>query len=458
MSFFHVLPSNVAPDSFPRNHASAFSTPVANSYHLEGKWEVALLNITYSGCINTFHQDQMVVEKSSFKLKDYLSISKKAIRIKVSGNSTLELANSINDKFEGVLKLSFHNGNRLCIWKVIMSEVIVIIPKSLKALFGLHHDVITSWDDKVKNNLTMQQNETGEEFYITVFPPSYIYKSTVLLKQENEKIERGEVKKRFSDKLGHILQLQEHNSRFLMKKLHDDNILVVFPPVMHQMINFSQAGFFTKGENHQFDPKNTFKTAWKVNLYHVKDVQDVQDVPDFASQMNIPITLDSLSFKTQKAAIAYLNKKVDDSDIVFTLLKDNVVQLKITKEKTTVSFSDSLRDILAFDQNSYTGKGTFSGSASFSLTRRIQYLYVYSSVSDYIRIGDTEAPLLAVIPFNHEVCSDLLQEKTFKIPMYVPVIQTSISQIDIAIYDGAGALVPFTINAVSSLRLHFRQL
>ena len=52
----------------------------------------------------------------------------------------------------------------------------------------------------------------------------------------------------------------------------------------------------------------------------------------------------------------------------------------------------------------------------------------------------------------------LLQETTFKSPMYVPVIQNRISQINIAIYDGDGELVPFVSGAVTSLRLHFRRL
>ena len=100
----------------------------------------------------------------------------------------------------------------------------------------------------------------------------------------------------------------------------------------------------------------------------------------------------------------------------------------------------------------------WKGNGAFSLARRIHYLYVYSNVSDYVRIGDTQAPLLAVIPFNPDVCVNLLQETTFKSPMYVPVIQNPISQIDIAIYDGAGELVPFVADAVTSLRLHFRRL
>ena len=129
--------------------------------------------------------------------------------------------------------------------------------------------------------------------------------------------------------------------------------------------------------------------------------------------------------------------------------------MKRKEDTTSITFSDTLRDIFAFDQNTYGGRGTFSASAVFSLSRRINYLYVYCDVNDYVRIGDTEAPLLAVIPFNPIKCISLLQEKVFKLPMYVPVIKNPISQIDIAIYDGAGQLVLFATDSVTSIRIHF---
>ena len=67
-------------------------------------------------------------------------------------------------------------------------------------------------------------------------------------------------------------------------------------------------------------------------------------------------------------------------------------------------------------KKTYGGKGVWKASGTFSLARRINYLHVYSSVRDYVRIGDTAARLLAVIPFNPDECINLLQEKTFKLP------------------------------------------
>ena len=130
--------------------------------------------------------------------------------------------------------------------------------------------------------------------------------------------------------------------------------------------------------------------------------------------------------------------------------------MQIITEHLQVTFDNDLRDILGFDKNSYDGKGTYSSSDSLSLTRRIQYLYVYSDVCDMVRVGDTKAPLLAVIPFNAKECR-LLSEKRFPLPMYVPVKKTYISDISIGIYDDAGKIVPFHRDGITTLRFHFRK-
>ena len=61
MSFYHILPSNTSPETFPANNASAFSTLIENPYLLQGNWEVALVNLTHSNCIYTFNDENIKV-------------------------------------------------------------------------------------------------------------------------------------------------------------------------------------------------------------------------------------------------------------------------------------------------------------------------------------------------------------------------------------------------------------
>ena len=458
MNFFHVLPSNVAPDSFPRNHASAFSTPISNSYQLTGKWEMALMNMTYSGCINTFHHDHMFVEKG-YNLKEKLETSEKAIRVRFSSfTNRRELVNNINSMLEGIAKIVIEDDGKTCKWTIANDQICLVLSKPLSVRFGLWHDVVTAWDVWPQNYVYFKDdptNTTDEDYHIIIIPPSH-KKTTVKMKNNNETIDAKELAKRFNERLKDIVEFKiEHGQFFVMTKPHNDNnTVVVFSPELHEIVKFRQAGLFGKGFVRflAFHFIRVFKPSWKAYLYQLNDVED------FTKRMTIPITLSPHSFKRESDAISYLNEMMNDNKITFSLSKNKVLQVKIKDDDTRITFSDTVRDIFAFDQNTYKGSGTFTASDTFSLSRRIHYLYVYSNVSDYIRIGDTEAPLLAVIPFNQEKCVDLLQEKAFKVPMYVPVIQNPISQIDIAIYDGAGQLVPFATDAVTSIRLHFRQV
>ena len=90
---------------------------------------------------------------------------------------------------------------------------------------------------------------------------------------------------------------------------------------------------------------------------------------------------------------------------------------------------------------------------------RVEFtISTFTRVTAYVHIGNTKAPLLAVIPFHVTKSCNRLKEKNFKQVMYVPVIADCISQIDIGIYDGTRQLIPFTRDTATALLLHFRQL
>ena len=461
MSFFHVLPSNVAPDTFPRNHASSFSTPISNPYQLKGNWEVALLNITYSGCINTFNNDKLIVEKP-FSFQEHLDKVKKPLRIRLTTSTEIEdIVQDINEKLDTVVNVTLDKKKEYVQWKVVNPNVCLILSSSLRQRLRISNDVWTSWDVHNTNYYPIsKEDEAKADYDITILPNDY-NKTTFRIKEANEDILMETFISQFNKKLKDFLHISLDNNKthFILKKLQNDNHLILCSPELHQMLGFRQAGLFTKDETRFFAHgfMRHFKSEYFVDVLHVDTIQEKTDM------IQIPINLPPRTFKRFKDVTTFLNEKVKDFDISFYLKETNTIdaryaQVSINAKDTGITFSNTLRDIFAFDKNSYSGKGTYRASDTFSLTRRIHYLYIYSNVSDYVRIGNTQAPLLAVIPFTAESCQDLLVEKSFKTPMYVPVIKEHISQIDIYIYDGAGELVPFSTDAVSSLRLHFRQV
>ena len=65
MSFYHVLPSNSSTEAFPGNTASQYRTLMAKPYRLDGDWEVAVLGLTHSNCINTFNNDVVELQEET---------------------------------------------------------------------------------------------------------------------------------------------------------------------------------------------------------------------------------------------------------------------------------------------------------------------------------------------------------------------------------------------------------
>ena len=371
MDFYHVLPSNASPDYFPNNTASNFSTPLSLPYEFNGEWEVGLINLTYSTCVNTFNNDKIIVKERCTIAKCVTETTrplKVMLPVQASDGSVQvrdALAEYINKHFDSVLQLTISDDKKWTTWKIVNKNYYFILSPGLEKMFQLETDILTDKDKSFKNNVSL---------FVSFVPT----------------------------------------------ELSDCWIIVT--------------------------PKAMIKHLALTNF----------EVFDHYSTKSIIIP--PISFQDETAAISFLNNKINDERITFTCNAKKQVSLKVTDEALTTILDDTLHDIFAFDKQIFTGKTNYSGTAAMSLTRCIQYLYIYSNLGRNVRVGNTEAPLLAVIPFAHEQERKILTERNFKTPMYIRVKQNRVSQVDVAIYDGAGELVPFVRDAVTTLNLHFHQL
>jgi len=474
MSFYHILPSNTSLQYFPNNNASQFSTPVEASYHLSGKWEIVLTNMSYTPCVNTFNNDTITMENncskdpSSCPVKYDLLNATKPVKVWLTPmddipiDAVSSLTKEIEEKFQDVLQLNFSATKRyLYYWLLKKPDYVLIVSKTVQTLLDLNSDVITYWDVKPQNRNALppesyQKAKSQEDMYIIFLPLSYNSKS-IQVKEANENVDLDTLIERFNAKLPKDLVQMKHqpNNVLMLEKVQTSNQVVILNDKMTSALGFRQGGMFL--DNHvKHGPYNTndsYREQWTVQVVTLKE----EDI--IAAQFNSKdIVLKPCAFQHQQNAISFLNRKINDIRIEFSCDKKNYVQLKIMESGVKVTLSDILRDIFAFDQNTFTGKGIFSASDVFSLSRRIDYLYIYSSISDYVHIGDTKAPLLAVTPLQVDNTCSKMKDRYFKHPMYVPVITDHISQIDIGIYDGAGQPIPFIHDAVTTLNLHFRQI
>lgn len=445
MSFYHVLPSNVAPKTFPNNHASKFSIPLDNPYNLSGQWEVAMMNMSYTGCVNTFHHDKVsLTHEADFKAR--ILKTRFPVRWHVPQQKTvddmLKQFSLLKDIFD------FHIDVDICLWKLKVKHLFVILSPNLTEIMSLDQDVLTSQDEDVRRWFKFNANDPmPKDISFTFIPISYSC-HTVDIKTANEKMTLSTMITKFNQNVPNASMEQ---TEYGIQTIVNEGVVILSSPLAN-FINYDQRGIHKKKALQTYTPnmRITMEKAWTVDVYKWDEEEEHTDL------MNQEIVLPPVSFQRHKDAVEYLNEHIPH--VTFTIDKHNYLQLDITNKNVSITFTDTLRDIFAFDQNTYTGPGTFKATSHFSLIRRINYLYVYSSISEYVRIGNTEAPLLAVIPFSVTNSCDILKEKSYKNPMYIPLRHSIMSQINIAIHDDAGALVPFVSGAVTSLRLHYRQI
>ena len=427
--------------------------------------------MTYSTCVNTFNNDQItVIEKMNFA--ELYKRSDKPMKLTVKIPKDIDtnylmckaLLLILNKEMEGVLNVSEvkqeESGHFQ--WKILIPGGIIIMSSSFKELFKLWNDVITSWDLNPNNYFPVSKDtkfdpKDYDDFYIMTLPLNY-QRLEYVIKVKNETLTPDEAITRFNNKIpSNIAKLSIKDKHFNIHKQHNDGKCVVVAQHFLEYLCFRHGGIFYKGDLRYiaFNDDGELKNEWKVYVY--ADIYD--NLTPNTKELIRTIVLKPVQFSLHKDVVTFLNQSVNDSRIIFSSDLTNILTLKIASDKQTIIFDDNLQDILAFSKSIYKGIGTFVADAMFSLTRCIQYLYVYSNVGEYIHVGDTKAPLIAIIPFNvaNESCS-LLTEKVFNTPMYVHVSNDRISQIDIGIYDGAGQLVPFIDQSVTTLRLHFRQL
>ena len=469
MEFYHILPSNSSISTYPNNNASLFRIPVVPPYILEDKWEVALMNLTHSNCIDTFDNDHMLIRES---FKDYTGLKKVTSPTKIYltvpknekyGDIHRELASEINTKLSGLLEIreEYDPSTHSKFFKrsVLVKDFFFIFSKKLMEIFQLFSDVITHWDSEDSKRIDPYQSHyelTSDHELSVIIVPYKSSHSEIIIKKSNEDVNISTLVNRFNEKLNidekQIAKLTVGSYDVVkFEKCHHDNYVVICSKELHDALRHHQSGIYEPKEQQflPYDMTHSFKFQYSVFIYDI-------NVTPYAFSRTRDITLPRQQFLTTDNAINFINVCVNDKRINFICNKDKKVEMQIATEELEVTFDNDLRDILGFDKNSYNGKGTYSSSNSLSLTRCIQYFYVYSDVCDMTRVGDTKSPLLGVIPFNAKECS-LLSEKRFTLPMYVPVKKTYISDILVGIYDDAGKNVPFHRDAITTVRLHFRK-
>ena len=459
MSFYHVLTSNVAPKTFPNNSPSNFSTPIYNPYDLNGKWEVAVTQMTHNNCVYTFNGEQYVIEDSVVDKDDLAHLDGHfKVDLKFS-KQTLPRDEFFTEFVENVashtlLKLIFEveKFTWSLQYKILHPEFFVLLSRDLQRACQFMSTVLTSHDSLNRSASKPPDNITVTDTSIIVGKKTF-NAVHYQLKERNAEMSIQDLMKIYNEKMpSSITTMSWHDSKeyIHLNKLSDDGTILILNEGLQDFLKLIIAGY-SLSDNTLISinlRSKDYTLPWTVSLIRIKNPEPFK----------VSIAIHNLArkqFTTRSEACHYLNSL--NNRVTFSVDDQNVTKMKIHGKRVVVKFDDDLRDILAFDKNEYEGPNTFTASSTFSLTRRIHYLYVYCNINELIRIGDTQAPLIAILPYDDSVCVQHI-ERVFKNPMYVSLIRNNIAQIDIEIRDDAGQLIPFTEGALTSIRLHFRQL
>ena len=174
MSFYHILPSNTSPDTFPENHASSYSTPIVNPDILDGQWEVALLSVSHSNCMNTFNHDTLTLTDTSGNLEGVRIPTKVMIPPPSSNNDSSEerqtMIYRMNQILSSIITFNMDKKKETCTYQFESDKFHIYISSCLCKILGVSN-VLTTYDLKKEGRIDDSIHPSQQtDCYVIVVP------------------------------------------------------------------------------------------------------------------------------------------------------------------------------------------------------------------------------------------------------------------------------------------------
>lgn len=167
------------------------------------------------------------------------------------------------------------------------------------------------------------------------------------------------------------------------------------------------------------------------------------------------ITIDSGYYKGEKFLVNAINSAINENDISVRFSPSSRrVKMEIP-QSTTLHFTEPLSSMLGIGYGRVVCTHSMGrGVTQMDMSRGIDTLYVYSDIIQTKLVGDTSAPLLAVVPITGTYGDMAFKEYTN--PVYTPLSKNIFSTIEVYIRDSASRPLPFLFGKVT-LQLHFKK-
>ena len=200
--------------------------------------------------------------------------------------------------------------------------------------------------------------------------------------------------------------------------------------------------------------------AWDVAVAEVtypKSVKMFQDegIKCVQSEHEVYWKVSSPYENTIEALILTLNEKSVNYMYHFAE-RHGTLTLEIESENMELILDKSLSELLGFHITCFSEKKTYHAYRPPALYRNIDYVFIYSNISDYVNVGHMSAPLLHAVPFMKDGYGPLIHH-SIHIPMYRSIKTSTLDRIDLRLCDSNGNDIPFgDINIYLQFHFHIQ--
>lgn len=487
------LPSNACPKTHENNTASLYNTTLDTPISLEGQWEVALSEVSYTNSINTFAGEQIhiynnfpsdVIEGESGKSRIYKPTPGQFTGpnfVPNRGYIPLEICKAINKLHSSVFRLSCKGGKFLL--TVSFPQIVIEFSRPLAKLLGFSTYIFDKTQYSTRPPKLNRQLKV-KDFRISIYPIYRTQAVTVILKRRGQSLPYDELlekihwktrRQTFSTTDGYELLVdstKDGKSLFKLHKFYESanivtkdpgsnlNILIELNASLAKRLGFIKQRYFSTNGVYQADIRidttdtNDFKDeTWLITAHSVR-----LDPMRLYNQLITSIAPKSRLYDTPDGLCNGLNSELLKYKIKFSYSKQlNRLTIHIPAW-LKVKFDSNMANLLGFT-NASTNFIIHTKTAQHAplLDHNVNTMFLYTNFIDYINVGSGKAPLLRSISYSRSLPRRPI-EMEFTHLYFIKVACTYLSHIEIAIRDEVGQLIPFTNDALSNVVLHFRRI
>lgn len=487
--FTIVLPSNSNPERFPNNEANKYSVEFNNPIYLSGKYEVAMVEMTYKNEIMTLKENSFIiyslkVEDDIFRLMSNTHSSYWTFNVlklnplkmdKQTGYQPKDIWNlflPINDvAYVNTIKTPGKGSNKFYYTtvKVFKKNVLLVMSPDLAKMLHFSNSCFTSKFEKL--SLNMKRKQRVESWYVSVIPLYALQYKRIILKSKGEIMTFEKFEERWRENIpSEHIEFKKIKTHYWSIELRKKSSLEGADWCIFQIEDEFNASI--NGGGHAFlanvsdeltlsttdilstmnDVETQREQEWAVRIYerrlNTKTVTNKENVVD---EIRISLqTIDNI-----KHLLDVLNVKSDEYGYKFGYSNSlDRITLSIPSFHR-IQLDEVLQSVLGFVEQSNLKESNQTAVKRPMLKRNIDNIFVYCNIIEYIHVGNTQAPLLRQIPISsHE---NRVVDREFINKIYIPVNCNILNTIDISIHDQSGVLVPFK-DGLTTVTLEFRQM